>query len=120
MVKHDTTFGDMRFTEEAMQNAKRTATKEAAPIVKDLSLETKIGEMPFFKGQRLRDLRAAGLKGRQGLYEVMFMTPHLRKLILQNVGAAEIRDAAVRGRHAHAAHGRLAQDPRRGSPRWSR
>ena len=37
----------------------------------------------------------SGLKGRQGLYEVMAMTPKLRKLILQNVGAAEIRDAAV-------------------------
>jgi len=27
----------------------------------------------------------------------MFITPELRKLILQNVGAAEIRDAAVAG-----------------------
>jgi type IV pilus assembly protein PilB len=36
-----------------------------------------------------------GLKGRQGLYEVMAMSPRLRKLILQNVGAQEIRDAAV-------------------------
>jgi type IV pilus assembly protein PilB len=27
----------------------------------------------------------------------MYMTPPLRKLILQNVGAAEIRDAAIEG-----------------------
>jgi type IV pilus assembly protein PilB len=27
----------------------------------------------------------------------MFMTPALRKLVLQNVGAAEIRDAAIAG-----------------------
>ena len=25
----------------------------------------------------------------------MFLTPHLRKLIMQNVGAADIRDAAI-------------------------
>ena len=34
-------------------------------------------------------------EGRQGVYEVMTMSPRLRRLILQNVGAAEIRDAAV-------------------------
>ena len=45
----------------------------------------------------LEQLRRAGtgMKGRQGVYEVMPMTPNLRKLVLQNVGAAEIRDAAV-------------------------
>jgi type II secretory ATPase GspE/PulE/Tfp pilus assembly ATPase PilB-like protein len=35
------------------------------------------------------------MKGRQGLYEVMFMTPRLRRLILQNVGAAEIREGGI-------------------------
>jgi type IV pilus assembly protein PilB len=35
------------------------------------------------------------MKGRQGVYEVMPMTPNLCKLVLMNVGAAEIRDAAV-------------------------
>ncbi len=39
--------------------------------------------------------KRGGLRGRQGLYEVMFMTPHVRKLILMNVGAQEIRDAAI-------------------------
>ena len=34
-------------------------------------------------------------KGRHGVYEVMPMSPNLRRFILQNVGAAEIRDAAV-------------------------
>jgi type II secretory ATPase GspE/PulE/Tfp pilus assembly ATPase PilB-like protein len=35
------------------------------------------------------------MKGRQGVYEVMVMTPSIRKLVMQNVGAAEIRDAAI-------------------------
>jgi type IV pilus assembly protein PilB len=53
--------------------------------------------MPFFKGKGCDACNGSGLKGRQGAYEVMFMTPSLRKLILQNVGAAEIKDAAVEG-----------------------
>jgi len=91
----DLSFGDMKFTEEAIQNMKRMATKEAAPLVKDFSLKTKVREMPIFKGRGCDACGGTGLKGRQGLYEVMAMTPAVRKLIMQNVGAAEIRDLAV-------------------------
>ena len=89
------TFGEFKYTEEAIQNMKRMATKEAAPIVADFSLKTKIGEMPFFKGRGCDACGGTGLKGRQGLYEVMTMTPRVRKLIMQSMGAVEIRDAAV-------------------------
>ena len=51
--------------------------------------------MPFYKGRGCDTCGGSGLKGRQGLYEVMMMTPRVRKLIMQSVGAAEIRDAAV-------------------------
>jgi len=94
-LDRNATFGDMHYTEEAIHNMKKAATKEAAPIVKDFSLKTKVGEMPFFKGRGCDACGGTGLKGRQGLYEVMAMTPTVRKLIMQNVGAAEIRDAAV-------------------------
>jgi type IV pilus assembly protein PilB len=36
-----------------------------------------------------------GLKGRQGVYEVMFMTPNLKKLVMQNADVQLIRDAAI-------------------------
>jgi type IV pilus assembly protein PilB len=94
-VKRDTTFREMRFTEEALRNAKSRASPEAAPFLENLSLDTKIGDVPFFRGRGCAECSTTGLKGRQGLYEVMFMNPHLRKLVLQNVGAAEIRDAAI-------------------------
>jgi type IV pilus assembly protein PilB len=94
-LNKDATFGDMQYTEEAITNMKRMASKEAAPIVKDFSLKTKVGEMPFFKGRGCDACGQSGLKGRQGLYEVMMMTPRVRKLIMQSAGAAEIRDAAV-------------------------
>ena len=94
-VKRTSTFRELRFTEEALQGAKSRATKDAAPFLTNLSLDTKIGEIPFFKGTGCEQCNGTGLKGRQGLYEVMFMTPKLRKLILQNVGAAEIKDGAI-------------------------
>jgi type IV pilus assembly protein PilB len=96
-VKPDTTLESLRFTEEALQNAKAAASKDALPSLTNLSLATKIKELPFFKGTGCDQCAGTGTKGRQGLYEVMFMTPALRKLILQNVGAAEIRDAAIAG-----------------------
>jgi type IV pilus assembly protein PilB len=94
-VKPNTTMRELRFTDEALANAKAKVTKEAAPFLANLSLDTTIGELGFFKGAGCDTCAGTGLKGRQGVYEVMTMTPHLRKLVMQNVGAAEIRDAAI-------------------------
>jgi type IV pilus assembly protein PilB len=94
-VTPETTLRELRFTEEALRDAKNTATKQALPFLTNLGLDTRIGELPFFKGAGCDTCAGMGLKGRQGLYEVMFMTPRVRRLILQNVGAAEIKDGAV-------------------------
>jgi len=94
-VKPETKLRDLRFTERALSDAKKTATKQAAPYLERLSLDTTIGELPFFRGTGCDQCNGTGLKGRQGLYEVMFMSPGVRKLIMQNVGAAEIKDGAV-------------------------
>jgi type IV pilus assembly protein PilB len=94
-VTRDTTMRDLRFTDEALRNAKAKATKEAVPFLENLSLDTKVGELGFFKGRGCDDCGGTGLKGRQGVYEVMLMTARLRKLVMQNVGAPEIRDAAI-------------------------
>ncbi len=94
-VTPETTMRELRFTEEALRNAKAKATKEAAPFLTTLSLDTKIGELGFFKGAGCEQCNGTGTKGRQGVYEVMLMTPKLRKLVMQNVGAVEIRDGAV-------------------------
>ena len=99
----------LRFTEEALRNAKAKATPEALPYLEKLSLDTTIGELGFFKGTGCDTCNGTGLKGRQGVYEVLVMSPSIRKLVMQNVGAAEIRDCGDRRRHADAANGRLAQ-----------
>jgi len=96
-VSPSTTLRSLHFTDEALSDAKARATVEAAPHLRTLSLDTTIGELPFFKGKGCDACAGSGLKGRQGLYEVMFVTPELRKLILKNVGANEIKEAAVTG-----------------------
>jgi type IV pilus assembly protein PilB len=94
-VTRETTLGDLRFTVEALDNAVAKATPDAAPMLKNVSLDTKIGELPFFKGRGCDDCNGMGMKGRQGLYEVMSMNPDLRRLILHNASGQEIKDAAV-------------------------
>jgi len=94
-VTKETTLRQLLFTEEAVLNTRTKATKEALPFLEKLSLDTKMGEIAFFKGAGCDKCEGSGLKGRQGVYEVMAMTPLIRKLVMQNVGAAEIRDAAI-------------------------
>jgi type IV pilus assembly protein PilB len=90
-----TTLGELRFTDEALENAIARASTEAKPFLKNVSLDTTIGELPFFRGKGCDDCSGMGLKGRQGLYEVMAMTPNIRKLILHNGSGPELRDAAI-------------------------
>jgi len=94
-VKPTTTLRDLKFSLETIDNAKAKATKEAAPLLRNITLDTTVSELPYFRGRGCDACAQTGLKGRQGVYEVMPMSPNLRKLILMNVGAVEIRDAAV-------------------------
>jgi type IV pilus assembly protein PilB len=91
------TLQDLRFTEQAVTDMISRAPGDAAPHLAGITMRTRVMDMPFFKGKGCDACNGSGLKGRQGAYEVMFMTPSLRKLVLQNVGAAEIKDAAVEG-----------------------
>ena len=79
----------------SLNDAKSRATPEAAPHLNGLSLSTTIGELPFFKGKGCDACGGTGLKGRQGLYEVMFVTQELRKIIMKNGDADDIKDAAI-------------------------
>ncbi len=94
-VTRKTTMRELKFTEEALRNAKAKATPEALPYLETLSLDTTIGELGFFKGRGCDTCNGTGLKGRQGVYEVLVMSPAIRKLVMQNVGASEIRDLAI-------------------------
>jgi type IV pilus assembly protein PilB len=50
---------------------------------------------PFFKGAGCDTCNGTGYKGRQGLYEVMAMTSHLRRLVLRGASTEEMQTGAV-------------------------
>jgi type IV pilus assembly protein PilB len=85
----------LRFTTEALSAAKANALPDAATHLESLSLDTTIGELPFFRGRGCDECAGSGLKGRQGLYEVMALSTSLRKLIMQNASGQDIKDAAI-------------------------
>ena len=94
-VGPDTRLRDLHFTDAALDGARPRAVPELQAQMAGVTLDTRIGDLLFVKGAGCDECGHLGLKGRQGLYEVMPMTPNLRRLVLQSVGAAEIRDAAV-------------------------
>jgi type IV pilus assembly protein PilB len=94
-VGPDTTLREMQFTEESIRDAKSRVTPFAAEYISAVTLDTKLRDLPFFRGVGCEQCDKTGLKGRQGLYEVLFMTPALRKLIIQNAGADAITKKAI-------------------------
>jgi type IV pilus assembly protein PilB len=94
-AKPATTLRQLQFSQEALDGAKRGAMPDAAPFLEGLTLDSAVSSLPYFRGKGCDACNGTGMKGRQGLYEVMTMTPSIRKLILQNAGAAELKDAAV-------------------------
>src|SRR6476469_2109678 len=55
----------------------------------------KLRAIPFMKGQGCDTCSGTGYKGRAGLYEVMALSPELRRMILRGASVAELREQAV-------------------------
>ena len=49
----------------------------------------------FYHGKGCDQCGGSGYKGRQGLYEVMAMSPTLRRMVLQGASAAELQQQAI-------------------------
>ena len=56
---------------------------------------TALRRITFFKGAGCEQCGGTGYKGRAGLYEVMAMTPALRRMVLTGGSTVELRDQAV-------------------------
>ncbi|HSM35644.1 MAG TPA: type IV-A pilus assembly ATPase PilB [Longimicrobiales bacterium] len=52
--------------------------------------------LTFYKGEGCDECDGSGYRGRQGVYEVMAMTPALRKLIMAAAGTDELREQAIK------------------------
>jgi type IV pilus assembly protein PilB len=66
--------------------------EELAALGTDLESLKKI---PYMKGQGCERCSGTGYKGRQGLYEVMTLSPELRRMVLRGASVAELREQAV-------------------------
>lgn len=76
-----------------------SSCKEEAKYTAEYLLAAELGEqfrdITFYKGAGCDACGGSGYRGRQGLYEVMAMSPALRRLVLQGGSTAELRDQAV-------------------------
>ncbi|CAN5443127.1 type IV-A pilus assembly ATPase PilB [soil metagenome] len=52
-------------------------------------------EVTFYRGKGCEECGHSGYRGRQGLYEVMAMSPTLRRMILQGASTAELQAQAI-------------------------
>ncbi|OGT99985.1 MAG: hypothetical protein A2085_01915 [Gemmatimonadetes bacterium GWC2_71_10] len=50
----------------------------------------------FYKGKGCDACAGSGYKGRAGLYEVMALSPELRRMILRGASTAELQEQAVK------------------------
>lgn len=57
--------------------------------------DAELADITFFKGTGCASCGDSGYRGRAGLYEVMALTPALRRMILQGGSADELKDKAV-------------------------
>jgi type IV pilus assembly protein PilB len=57
--------------------------------------EEEMGTLVFHRGSGCDQCVGSGYRGRQGLYEVMAMSPTLRRMILQSASTADLREQAV-------------------------
>jgi len=81
-----------RLVRRICKDCKAPATYTALEIA---SLGTNLEHVQFMKGTGCDTCGGSGYKGRQGLYEVMSLTPALRRLILRGGSVEELRDQAV-------------------------
>ena len=65
-------------------------------ILDELQLDpNEVKNATLFEGEGCVDCSNTRYRGRQGVYEVMAMTPRIRDLVLERAAAGEIKKAAI-------------------------
>ncbi len=57
--------------------------------------EGELGDYTFYRGEGCDSCGGSGYAGRQGLYEVMPMTPTLRRMVLQGASSDELKTQSI-------------------------
>jgi type IV pilus assembly protein PilB len=90
-----TKLKELKFKQPQLDAAYERATPEVKPFLEGINLDWTVSQLPIFKGKGCEKCGGTGLKGRQGVYEVMAMTPAVRKVVMANAGATEIKETAI-------------------------
>src|SRR5262249_48273699 len=65
-------------------------------VLEELQLDPAHAEnATFMQGEGCSECNGTGYRGRQGVYEVMTMTPRIRELVLERASAGEIKSLAI-------------------------
>jgi len=71
-------------------------TKLSEEVLSELQLDPKDAEgATFMQGAGCVECSNTGYRGRQGVYEVMSMTPKIRELVLERASAGEVKKTAI-------------------------
>jgi type IV pilus assembly protein PilB len=84
-----------RLVRRVCQNCKETVTYPREYLDAAGLTDEDIEGITFYRGAGCDQCGGSGYKGRQGLYEVMAMSPTLRRMVLQGASAAELQKQAV-------------------------
>jgi type IV pilus assembly protein PilB len=58
--------------------------------------DSELADITFYKGAGCSQCGDTGYRGRAGLYEVMALSPELRRMILRNDSTADLQEQAVK------------------------
>jgi type IV pilus assembly protein PilB len=84
-----------RLVRRICQNCKEAVTYPQEYLDAAGLTDEDIEGITFYRGAGCETCNGSGYKGRQGLYEVMAMSPTLRRMVLQGGSAAELQAQAI-------------------------
>jgi type IV pilus assembly protein PilB len=83
-----------RLVRRICSNCRERATYES-PVLTAAGLSEEERALTFYRGAGCDTCGGSGYKGRQGLYEVMAMSPALRRMVLQGASTADLQAQAI-------------------------
>ena len=84
-----------RLVRRVCQNCKEPVTYPREYLDAAGLTDEDIEGITFYRGAGCETCNGSGYKGRQGLYEVMAMSPTLRRMVLQSASAADLQSQAI-------------------------
>jgi type IV pilus assembly protein PilB len=84
-----------RLVRRVCQNCKEPVTYPREYLDAAGLTDEDIAGITFYRGAGCETCNGSGYKGRQGLYEVMAMSPTLRRMVLQSASAADLQAQAI-------------------------